>query len=156
MASNLASRPPSVPRLLTAAALGAAVLAPSCARDAPATTTVTSATLADVRASSAAMGDYDPAQRMARELCRHEAACGRTEARRTDEAKLLAEQACIALKTPRVAAEVLRWPCAARTTARERYEMCLAAIRDEPCATKLDLADAIPACSAAAVCAPPP
>src|SRR5688572_3480369 len=114
------------------AVTSAFLLAAACAhdRDAASTTRVTSGTPDGVRVTNVTVGDYDPAERLAGELCRREATCGRMEATSSDEAKLLGEQNCVTVNAPRMRASMERWSCSP-TTHRARFEDCLAAVRSE-------------------------
>ena len=114
-------------------------------------TTVTSGTPEGVRVTSVTVGDYDAADRFAGELCRREATCGRIDANQSDEAKLLGEQNCVTMQAPRMRAAMERWSCSA-TTARARFDDCLAAVRSERCETRIDGPDILPACRSSAVC----
>jgi len=117
------------------------------------TTTVTSGDApTGVRVTNVTVGDVDPAERLAGELCRREATCGRIEARGSDEAKLLGEQNCVTVETPRARAAIGTWGC--NTTGRDaRFEGCLAAIRSERCDTRLSSPDTLPLCRANTICA---
>lgn len=119
-------------------------------RDRASTTTVTSGTPEGVRVTNVAVDDYDPAERLAGELCRREATCGRIDASRSDEAKLLGEQNCVTVNAPRMRAAMQRWSCDAKT--RARFDDCLAAVRSERCETSLAGPDILPACRSNAVC----
>lgn len=121
-------------------------------REPASTTTVTSGTPQGVRVTNVTVGDYDPADRLAGELCRREATCGRIDARQSDEAKLLGEQNCVTVNAPRMRAAMERWSCSAMTR-RASFEECLAAVRSERCETRIDSPDILPACRANAVCA---
>jgi hypothetical protein len=116
------------------------------------TTTVTSGTPQGVRVTNVTVGDYDPADRLAGELCRREATCGRIDANQSDEAKLLGEQNCVTVNAPRMRAAMERWSCAPMSR-RASFEECLAAVRSERCETSIDRPDILPACRSNAVCA---
>lgn len=135
-------------------AIAALSLVAACAhdRDRASTTTVTSGAPEGVRVTNVTVGDYDPADRLAGELCRREATCGRIDARATDEAKLLGEQNCVTSNAPRMRAAMERWSCSA-TAQRAGFESCLAAIRGERCETRIETPDILPACRGNAVCA---
>lgn len=120
-------------------------------RDRASTTTVTSGTPEGVRVTNVTVGDSDPADRLAGELCRREATCGRIDARPSDEAKLLGEQNCVTVNAPRVRAAMERWSCSPRT--RARFDDCLAALRSERCETSITGPEILPACRSNAVCA---
>lgn len=99
-------------------------------------TTVT--TGADVRLATAQQPlEVDPAERLAGELCMHDAACNRIPSSGTDEAKLLAAQACVTERTPVARSFLSGWNCSP-AAGRARFEGCLAAIRSERCETALD------------------
>lgn len=121
-------------------------------RDRASTTTVTSGTPEGVRVTNVTIGDSDPAERLAGELCRREATCGRIESSQSDEAKLLGEQNCVTVNAPRMRAAMQKWSCSA-TTARASFEQCLAAVRSERCETSIQGPDSLPACRSSAVCA---
>jgi hypothetical protein len=131
----------------------ASVVLGACAHESEraGSTTVTSGTPEGVRVTNVTIGDYDPAERLAGELCRRAATCGRSEGPRSDEARLLGEQNCVTLNASQTRATVDSWRCNA-TTYRAGFEDCLAAVRSEPCETRLDRADTLPACRANAVC----
>lgn len=144
-------------RTLTATALSMVLFA-ACAHDGGGaqTTTIRSGTPGGVRVTNVDIGDADraePAERLAGELCRHAAICGRIEAPDSAEANLLAEQNCVTVRTPRIREALQGWGCSPETQ-RARFEACLAAIRSEGCETRLDRADVLPACRASAVCGP--
>lgn len=126
----------------------------ACAHDRgrASSTTVTSGTPEGVRVTNVTVGDYDPADRLAGELCRREATCGRIDTRQSDEAKLLGEQNCVTVNAPRMRAAMERWSCNAMTR-RAGFEECLAAVRSERCETSIETPDILPACRANAVCA---
>ena len=134
--------------------LGLLALATACAHDPDraSSTTVTSGTPGGVRVTNVTIGDDDPADRLAGELCRREATCGRIDVRASDEAKLLGEQNCVTVNRDRHRATVDGWGCAAsgRTAG---FETCLAAIRSERCETSIDRPDILPACRREMVCA---
>jgi hypothetical protein len=129
-------------------------LVAACAhdRDRTGTTTVTSGTPEGVRVTNVTIGDYDPADRLAGELCRREATCGRIDGSQSDEAKLLGEQNCVTVNAPRMRAAMQRWSCSPAAN-RARFEDCLAAVRSERCETRIDGPDILPACRSNAVCA---
>ena len=119
------------------------------------TTTVTSASSRTdgVRVTNVSAADYDPAERLAGELCRREATCGRIEARSSDEAKLLGEQNCVTSETPRIRKVMNEWPCSQIALPRSaRFEECLAAVRSDRCETNLSSPDTLAACRGKAVC----
>lgn len=130
------------------------LLVAACAhdRERASTTAVTSGTTAGVRVTNVPVGDYDPGHRLAGELCRREATCGRIESSRSDEAKLLGEQNCVTVNAPRMRSTIQSWGCSPATH-RAMFEECLAAVRSERCETSLDRPDILPACRANAVCA---
>jgi hypothetical protein len=111
------------------------------------TTTLTSGTEA-VQVTSATIGD--PADRLAAEICRHEATCGRIESGSSDVADV-GEQLCVGNTTPRMRATIDGWDCPGMVH-RAGFERCLAAIRSERCATRLDAPDVLPACRKGAAC----
>jgi hypothetical protein len=121
-------------------------------RDRAGSTTVTSGTPEGVRVTNVTVGDYDPADRLAGELCRREATCGRIDARASDEAKLLGEQNCVTMNAPRMRTAMQRWTCSA-TMHRATFDDCLAAVRSEACETRIETPDILPACRSNAVCA---
>lgn len=131
-----------------------AFLVAGCAHDQEraSTTTVTSGAPAGVRVTNVTVGDADPADRLAGELCQREATCGRIDARTTDEAKLLGEQNCVTVNAPRMRSAMERWSCSA-STRRASFDACLAAIRSERCETRIESPDILPACRGNAVCA---
>lgn len=120
-------------------------------RDAASTTRVTSGTPDGVRVTNVTIGDYDPAERLAGELCRREATCGRIDSASSDEAKLLGEQNCVTANAPRMRAAMERWSCSP-STHRAQFEDCLAAVRSERCETRNVGPDILPACRSNAVC----
>jgi hypothetical protein len=129
----------------------------ACAHDSDraGTTTVTSGTsdtTQGVRVTNVTIGDSDPADRLAGELCRREATCGRIGGSGTDEAKLLGEQNCVTTNAPRMRSAISSWGCNA-TVHRARFEECLAAVRSERCETSLERPDILPACRGTTVCA---
>jgi len=129
------------------------VVLAACAhdRDHAGTSTVTSGTPEGVRVTNVTIGDYDPGERLAGELCKREATCGRIDSSGTDEAKLLGEQNCVTTNAPRMKNAIAGWGCSA-TTHRAGFEECLAAVRSESCDTRLERPDILPACRASAVC----
>jgi hypothetical protein len=130
------------------------VLLASCAHDhddRASTTTIRSGSPGGVRVTNVTIGDFDPAERLAAELCKREATCGRIEARGTDEAKLLGEQNCIGAATPRVGVELRGWSCSP-SLHRDRFEDCQAAIRSERCSTRGLALATLPACREEAIC----
>lgn len=130
------------------------VVLAACAhdRDRASTTTVTSGTPEGVRVTNVTIGDFDPADRLAGELCRRDATCGRI-LEGSDEARLLGEQNCVTQRTPSVRAMLGGWSCSPATY-RARFEECLAAVRSERCETRLDTVEALPSCRRDVVCAP--
>lgn len=116
--------------------LGFVALAGACAKDdgRAQTTVVTSGTATGgVRVTNV---DVDPAERLAGELCMHDAACNRIPSSGTDEARLLAEQACVTERTSASRRFLSGWNCSP-AAGRARFEECLAAIRSERCETML-------------------
>ena len=140
-------------RTVTSAASVLVLLVVACAHDndRAGATTVTSGSTEGVRVTNVTIGDFDPADRLAGELCRRDAACGRMQG--TDEAKLLGEQNCVTQRAPSMRTMLSGWSCSPATY-RARFEECLAAVRSERCETKLDTVEALPACRRDAVCAP--
>jgi hypothetical protein len=138
----------------TAIASLALLLVTACAhdRDRSETTTITSGSPGGVRVTNVTIGEFDPAERLAGELCQREATCGRIEGSGTDEAKLLGEQNCVTTKTPGLRQRLRAWPCSPAASGG-RFEECLAAVRSERCEARLDSLEALPACRANAVCA---
>jgi hypothetical protein len=134
--------------------LSITLLAAACAhdRERPSSTTVTSGTPEGVRVTNVTVGDSDPAERLAGELCQREATCGRIEGSQSDEAKLLGAQNCVTVNAPRMRAAMERWSCSP-STQRASFEECLAAVRSERCETKIEGPDTLPACRSNAVCA---
>jgi hypothetical protein len=120
-------------------------------RDRASTTTVTSGTPEGVRVTNVTIGDYDPAERLAGELCQREATCGRIDPRASDEAKLLGEQNCVTMNAPRMRTALQRWTCSPMTH-RVLFEECLAAVRSEQCETRIESPDILPRCRSNAVC----
>lgn len=149
--SNVMIRFPVVSSVSVIACL---VLATACAHDGDraGATTVTSGSTEGVRVTNVTVGDYDPADRLAGELCQREATCGRTQGARSDEAKLLGEQNCVTMNAPRMRGSIDGWGCNAMTH-RAHFEECLAAIRSAACETSLEQPDILPACRGNAVCA---
>lgn len=130
-----------------------ALTALSCAhdRESAGTTTITSGTPGGPRVTNIPVAEDDRAARLARELCRRDAACGRIETSGTDEARLLGEQNCVTTKAPEARRAIGAWACEP-APAEAPFEECLAAIRSERCETRVDRADALPACRREAVC----
>ena len=120
-------------------------------RDRAGSTTVTSGTPEGVRVTNVTIGDSDPADRLAGELCKRDATCGSIDRNQSDEAKLLGEQNCVTVNAPRMRAAMQKWSCTA-TNQREGFEDCLAAVRSERCETRIDGPDILPACRSNAVC----
>ena len=111
------------------------------------TTTIRSGTL-----EGSGSSDVDPAARLATELCRHESRCNDANNRQaSDEAKLLAEQACVTSKTNTTNSAMEGWNCSP-AMARAGYEECLAAIRTERCETKLSTIADVPRCRSSMIC----
>lgn len=142
-------------RTITLAAAVLVILVAACAhdRDRAGTTTVTSGTPEGVRVTNVTIGDFDPADRLAGELCRREATCGRIQPAGTDEARLLGEQNCVTQRAPSVRTMLTGWSCSPVEN-RARFEECLAAVRSERCETRLDQVETLPDCRRDVVCAP--
>jgi hypothetical protein len=128
-------------RLMLGMGFVALALASACAKDdgRAQTTVVTSGTTpAGVRVTNTQQAlEADPADRLAGELCMHDAACNRMSTSGTDEARLLAEQACVTERAPAARRFLSGWNCSPAAS-RARFEQCLAAIRSERCETMLD------------------
>jgi hypothetical protein len=137
---------------LAAPALLAVVAACAHERDAFQTTTITSGTAPEGVRVTNVPNERDPADRLAGELCQREATCGRIEANRTDEARLLGTQNCVTQSTPRARQVLGSWSCSPAAN-RAGFEECLAAVRSETCETSLRRVDVLPACRGEAVCA---
>lgn len=142
-------------RTLTIAGSVLALLVAACAhdRDRAGTTRITSGSPEGVRVTNVTIGDFDPADRLAGELCRREATCGRMQGPDSDEARLLGEQNCVTQRTPSARAMLGGWPCSPATN-RGRFEECLAAVRSERCETRLDTVETLPTCRRDVVCGP--
>jgi hypothetical protein len=119
----------------------ALALASACAKDdgRAQTTVVTSGTTgAGVRVTNVQQPqDVEPSERLAGELCMHDAACNRIPSSGTDEARLLATQACVTERTPAAREFLSGWNCSPAAS-RALFEECLAAIRSERCDAALD------------------
>lgn len=136
-------------------ALGALALAlaPACVKDEgrAGTTVITSGTApSGVRVTNVAL-ERDPAERLAGELCMHDATCNRIAPSHSDEARLLAEQACVTERLPHARALVGGWWCSAGP-ARDAFDACLAAIRSEGCESRLDDPRRLEACEPRTIC----
>lgn len=140
-------------RTISVAGTVLVLLVAACAHDGDraGATTITSGTPEGVRVTNVTIGDFDPADRLAGELCRREATCGRI--RGSDEARLLGEQNCVTQRAPAVRAVLSGWPCSPATN-RARFEDCLAAVRGARCEARLEGVEELPSCRRDVVCAP--
>src|SRR4051812_23725175 len=99
-------------RIFLAAGVCAVALA-ACAKDdgRAQTTTITSGTTAGGIRVTNVREERAPAERLAGELCKHEVTCNRVANSGTDEARLLAEQACVTERTGLSQRFLSGWNC---------------------------------------------